>query len=123
MVTPEIERDVYRLIESEARSLDCSVLAIGGMPDHVHLVVKVPGKVSASDIAHKVKGVSSKAIKDRLGPIQGFKWQSGYGAFSIGRNQVSRVIAYVENQKQHHSEGSIHPEWEETDEEYVRKEQ
>ena len=48
---------------------------------------------------------------------EGFRWQEGYGVFSVSRSHVKRVKAYVEGQKQRHEAGNVWPEWEETDEE------
>ena len=48
-----------------------------------------------------------------------FRWQEGYGVFSLGRNQLKHVLAYVQNQKRHHASGKTWPQWEETDEEYI----
>ena len=96
-VTAEIERAVYRCIASEAHRLGCAVLAIGGMPDHVHLCLKLPASVPVSKLMNQVKGVSSHFVHDQLSPDLPFQWQEGYAAFSVGRNQVKSVIAYVEN--------------------------
>lgn len=43
-ITTEIEREIYRCIENEARQMGCEILALNGMPDHVHLLVKIPAK-------------------------------------------------------------------------------
>ncbi len=67
----------------------------------------------------QVKGVSSHFINERLPDKEGFRWQEGYGVFSVGYNQHKAVIAYVENQKTHHATNNIQPKWEETDEEYI----
>ena len=117
-VTPDIERAVYRCIGSEAQHLGCTILAIGGMPDHVHLCLKLPTRVAVSNLMNQVKGVSSHFVHDRLSPDLPFQWQEGYGVFSVGPNQIKPVIAYIENQKQHHLDGTLHSRWEETDEEY-----
>jgi putative transposase len=106
-VTEEIERDVYRSIEKEVKRLRCDVLAIGGMPDHVHLVVKTPTNVHSAKIAQQVKGVSSTFVRDQLRPGELFRWQAGFAAFSICRPHVKAVKAYVHNQKQHHGSGKL----------------
>jgi putative transposase len=121
LLTSDIERAVYRCIENEALRLGCNVLAIGGMPDHIHLVVKIPTRLSIASLMNQVKGVSSHFVHERLPYNEGFFWQEGYGVFSVTPGHVRSVIAYVENQKQHHSEDRVHPRWEETDEEYVPK--
>jgi putative transposase len=106
-VTAEIERDVYRCIENEVKRLRCDTLAIGGMPDHVHLVVKTPTNVHSAKIAKQVKGVSSTFARDQL--LQGglFRWQEGFAVFSICSPHVKKVRAYVENQKSRHASGKL----------------
>jgi putative transposase len=116
-ITPEIERDLYRCIESEAERLEVTVLAIGGVADHVHLLVRIPTRLSAANLAKQVKGVSSTFVRDQLHPAEPFRWQEGYGVFSVSRSHVPRVITYINNQKRHHAENKLWSEWEETDEE------
>ncbi len=120
-VTEEIERAVYRCIGSEAHKLGCTVLAIGGMPDHVHLCLKMPTHRAISAVMNQVKGVSSRFVHDRISPDLPFQWQEGYAVFSVGPNQVKAVLDYIHSQKQHHQTGTLHSRWEETDEEYQPK--
>ena|SRR5947209_8062492 len=89
------------------------------MPDHVHLLVTVPSRLSAADLAQQVKGVSSRFVSEQLPGHEGFYWQEGYGVFSVSRSHVKRVIAYIRDQKHHHQANLLWPEWEETDEEYL----
>ena len=114
ILTPELSRPIYRCIQAEAVEMKCVVLALNGMPDHVHLLVRVPSTVCAADLANKVKGVASRFANDQLTMPHLFRWQEGYGAFSVSRSHVNRVIAYIQNQNQHHAAGTIWPEWEET---------
>jgi putative transposase len=115
-ITPEIERAVHRCIDGEAQRLGCSVLALNGMPDHVHLLVMVATRLSAAELMKQVKGVSSRFVNDALPGQEGFRWQEGYGVFSVSRSHVQRVVGYIQNQKQHHESGTLWPEWEQTDE-------
>jgi len=107
LISPEIEREVYRCIQMEAQSMGCDVLALNGTPDHVHLFVKMPTKLAPAQIAQQVKGVSTAFVRDQLKPVQRFGWQDGYGVFSISRSHLKRVVKYVDNQKQHHASGKI----------------
>ena len=118
-LTPEIEREVYRCIQGEAQTLGCDVLALNGMSDHVHLLVKSPTRLAPAKIMAQVKGVSSRFVHENLPQHGGLWWQEGYGVFSIGRNQRRAVIAYIENQKAHHTDNTVQADWEEVDEEYV----
>ena len=116
----DLERDVHRVISVEVRRLGCDVVAIGGMLDHIHLLVKFGRTVTFARFMEQIKGVASAFINDRSPAILGdaekmFRWQPGYGVFSVGPNQVERVIAYIRDQKQHHTEGRIHVAWEPPD--------
>ena len=119
MLTEDIERAVYRCIEGEANRLKCRVLAIGGMPDHVHLAVKLPATVEYARLMNQIKGVSSHFVHDRLPGHEGFKWQSGYGAYSIDPGGLDVVISYIRNQRDHHAGSGLRPDLEQTDEEYT----
>lgn len=116
LIKPTIRRPLYRCLEGQARETGCTVLAIGGMPDHVHLLLRMPATAAAAKVVQQLKGVSSKFVHDELG-ARLFKWQEGYGAFSISRGHVKRVIAYVEGQADHHAGGELWPAFEETYEE------
>lgn len=78
------------------------MLAINGMPDHIHLFVGLNPAISISNLVPDVKRASINRINDN-GFINGrFSWQDGYGAFSYGKSQVDTVCKYVLNQKDHH---------------------
>ena len=117
LITPEIERRLYRDIENEARQLGCTVLALNGMPDHVHLVVSIPTTITIAELVKQVKGVSSHFVNEVLGPETKFKWQGHYGAFTVSRWDVDKIVNYVKGQKEHHRLGDFFPEWEESFEE------
>jgi len=114
-LTPEIERAVYRCISDEITRCKCEVLALNGMPDHVHLVVKIHSTTSVSALVKAAKGTSSIFARDNF-EAQTNGWQDNYAAFSVSRSHLPRVIRYVQNQKQHHAENNLWPEWEETSE-------
>ncbi|MGH2523404.1 MAG: IS200/IS605 family transposase [Anaerolineales bacterium] len=117
LVTPEIERRLYRNIESEAQQMSCTVLALNGMPDHIHLLVSFPTTLAIADLVKQVKGVSSHFVNETLKPETQFKWQGSYGAFTVSRWDLEKIVGYVKRQKEHHNLGELFPEWEEAFEE------
>ena len=117
LLTPEIERRVYRNIESEARGMGCTVLAINGMPDHTHLGLVIPTTITIANLVKQVKGVSSHFVNETLKPDFEFKWQGSYGAFTVSRWDVDKIVNYVKRQKEHHQLNELFPEWEEAFEE------
>ncbi|MCK4801458.1 MAG: IS200/IS605 family transposase [Anaerolineales bacterium] len=106
-IIPQIERQIYRSIIRQVYGLGCKALAINGMPDHVHLAVKFHSTICVAELVKKSKGVSSRFINQSLNLNDQFKWQIGYGAFSISRWDLHKVINYVKSQKEHHSDNDL----------------
>ena len=117
LIQPAVERRLYRNIFSEAEKQGCKVLALNGIADHVHLLVKMPSTVTMATVMKQVKGVSSNFANDELFPNRRFKWQGGYGAFSVSRWDVDKIMGYIRKQKSHHADKTMWPEFEETFEE------
>ena len=93
---------MYKYITGIIQNSGHKVLAINGMPDHVHIFFGMRPKQSLSDLMQDVKGDSSKWI-NRKGIILGrFSWQEGYGGFSYSKSQIDNVIDYIKLQKIHH---------------------
>jgi len=110
LVTPEFERLLYRCIQAQCDKLECPVIAIGGMPDHIHLAVRLNVKLPIWKVMHVVKGTSSAFMRDKLiKPGDMFGWQDGYGSFSFGGSDTG-VVEYIRNQKRHHADGTLWPE-------------
>jgi putative transposase len=106
LITEVLEAELYRYIQGKTRSLDCLFHAVNGMPDHLHLVVSIPPSRAISDFVMRIKGSSSHHINQTY-PLQTFAWQREYGVFSLGSKQLDQAIAYVEQQKQHHSNRTL----------------
>jgi REP element-mobilizing transposase RayT len=107
-ITPELRQPIYAELVRASEEMRATVLAIGGMPDHVHVLVRFPATVTVADFVGRIKGSSSHLVTHVLRPGEPFKWQGGYGAFSVSRRNVSAVRAYVLNQEQRHRDGTIH---------------
>jgi len=123
-ITTESEQRLYATIIAESNRCGAEVLAIGGMPDHIHLVLKKPPTISESTLMQRIKGVSSTLMRQEILPAdEPFHWQENYCVFSFHAAHANKVIEYVQNQKQHHAEGTLWTEWEETDEEYLPPEE
>lgn len=101
-INPEIEQRVWEYVGGIARQHKASAIQVGGTADHVHALVLVPAAISVSQIAQFLKGGSSKWIHTELQGTRGFAWQDGYGAFTVSKSQLSGVIQYIQNQKEHH---------------------
>jgi len=77
-------------------------LHVGGVEDHVHVLLSLPATLDVAKGVQLLKGNSSKWIHETFADQRGFEWQKGYGAFSIGISGVPDTIAYIENQAEHH---------------------
>jgi len=76
-------------------------LQTGGISDHVHILFALGRTISQAQVVEEIKKSSSKWMKTDAG-VPEFSWQAGYGAFSIGQSQTENVIAYIQNQAEHH---------------------
>jgi putative transposase len=118
LIAEDAERVLMRCLVPDAEQMQCEVLAIGVMPDHVHIAVMFPATQTFSAFAKPLKGASSRRMKDVTQPGEHpFSWQEGYAALAFHARLIPRVVAYVENQKARHIDGSLWPDLEETDEE------
>ena len=108
LVTPEIEQELYGYIIAKSDALGCIVHAINGVPDHIHIVVSIPPKISVSEYVKQIKGSSAYHMNHISSASElAFAWQSGYGVFTLGGKQLEIAKTYVENQKTHHQQGTI----------------
>ena len=106
LLTPEVRSTVYRSLEVECEALGAALFAVGGIEDHVHLLVRIPTTVSVATLLKQLKGASSRLAGLATGET--FKCQGGYGAFTVSKSLVPRVRAYIENQERHHREGTVY---------------
>ena len=106
MIRADREEELYRCIVSEARKAGAEVLAINGMPDHVHVLLLFPTTIGIGMLVKQMKGVSSSLARS-LYPQEFFQWAEGYGVFSVSRNHWNQVADYIRNQKPHHASGKL----------------
>ena len=102
LITPEIEGRLYAVIVSKVNEFDAVVFAIGGMEEHVHMVVTIPPKVSLSTFIGQVKGASSHFVNHEFDLPHYFRWQNEYGVISFAKRSLPDVVRYVKNQKEIH---------------------
>ena len=110
-ITKELQIRLFPYLGGIAKEHKLKMLAVGGMPDHVHLLLSLPKTIAISKALQLIKGGSSKWIHDTFSEHETFAWQKGYGAFSIGVNDIERTTAYIENQTEHHKERNFEEEY------------
>jgi len=94
-----------------ARENKMKPIAIGGVVDHVHILVSLPATLSIAKALQLLKGNSSKWIHETFPKMRSFEWQEGYGAFSIGISAVDDTVRYIRNQAEHHRKRSFREEF------------
>ena len=108
-IKAEHEQRLYEYIGGSIRGMKCICLEIGGVEEHVHMLVKLRPTLSVSRFLEELKPTVTKWAR----PIihRKFEWQDGYGAFSIAESQVPSVRRYIQNQKEHHKKQTFEDEF------------
>src|SRR5438552_5811028 len=101
-ITPGLRDELYSYIGGIIRGEKGTQLEIGGMPDHLHLLVKLPATLSISEALRLIKANSSKWANEQRDLVRSFAWQTGYSAFTVSESQVPAVRRYIQRQEAHH---------------------
>lgn len=105
------KEDLYKYISGIIQNNKHKLLAINGMPDHIHILIGLRPAQSISDLMKEVKQSSSKWINQNKLTNGHFEWQEGYGAFSYSKSQINQVINYIQNQELHHKKKTFTQEY------------
>jgi REP element-mobilizing transposase RayT len=97
-------------MRAECTRLGVELLALGGTENHVHVLVEIPSSVSVAALVKQLKGVSSHLVTHGSGESSPFKWQGGYGAFTLSGDDIPACRRYIEDQERHHGTGEFDPE-------------
>lgn len=111
LIDSSFEEDLYKYIAGIVRNKGQKLLAINGMPDHIHLFLGLKPLCCLSDLLREIKKSSNEFIKENGFCSYRFNWQEGYGAFSYSHSQLDQVIKYIQNQKQHHRKKTFKEEY------------
>ena len=103
---------IYSTILTECNERDVRVLAIGGIFDHIHMLVKFPPTIAISYLVKQLKGSSSHLVNHCNKDDGFFKWQGSYGAFTVAEKDLGDITRYIIHQPEHHKTGSIMPYFE-----------
>ena len=106
-----IEEEVFKYITGIVQTKGHKLIAINGMPDHIHIFVGLKPKEAISDLVRDIKKDSSKFINSKNWFRGKFHWQEGFGAFSYAHSQISNVGNYIDNQKNHHRKRTFKEEY------------
>jgi len=111
LVQSSWEEELFRYISGIVKNTKHKLLAINGMPDHLHVFVGLNPTQAISDLMRILKGESSEWINKKRLVSGKFEWQKGYGAFSYGHSQIDQVYQYILRQKEHHKKQTFIEEY------------
>lgn len=109
-IAPAWRERLHAFLGGTVKHLDGVPEAIGGVADHVHLLIGLNAMHRLSDVMREIKSVSSRWVHDETGAAL-FSWQEGYGAFTVGAPQCPAVKEYIARQEEHHRVGSFQEEY------------
>jgi putative transposase len=109
LIPDHLQNDLWHFMGGIARQNGMTSLRVGGTCDHVHMVIAVPPTVALAKAMQLVKSGSSKWMNNCH--VRGFRWQEGYGAFSIGISQLPATLRYIDGQREHHRKVSFEEEF------------
>lgn len=101
-INDDIRPKLHAYIAGTCRNLGSQAYRVGGTDNHVHIACSLPRTLSTSKLLEEIKKTSSVWIKKEEPACAKFSWQAGYGAFSLGQSQLESLIAYIDNQQEHH---------------------
>jgi len=111
LIYPKYEKRIWQFMGGIAKQNGMVLYAIGGIEDHVHLLISLPKTLSVAKAIQLIKGGSSNWIHSTFTELKNFAWQEGYGAFRISYSNLEKVKNYIEYQKEHHRHRTFQEEY------------
>ena len=106
-----LREETWSYMAGICKNLGGHAVKIGGYYDHVHVLVRIPAKISVSDFVRMLKSNSSKHLNESRSAVLKFHWQDGYGAFTVSRSKQDEVVRYIECQMEHHAKRDFKAEF------------
>ncbi len=111
LLTDSIREKVHKYIYGIIIEKKCYPVAINGTDDHIHLLIGFPPNIAISDLIRDIKRSSSLFINEQRKSYIRFKWQEGFGGFTVGYRELDKVYNYILNQEIHHSKLTFKDEY------------
>jgi REP element-mobilizing transposase RayT len=111
LLTPALRQRLWPFLGGIARQNKMKAIEIGGIEDHVHILLSTPSTVSIAKALQLIKGGSSKWVHETFPEHRLFAWQEKYGAFNVSVSQCDTIIAYIKNQQEHHRKMTFQDEF------------
>ncbi len=106
-----VASEIHPYLVGVLSHLCCPSIQTGGVSDHVHLFFRLSRTKTVAEVVECVKTSSSKWVKSKDPELASFRWQSGYGAFSVSQSAADALISYIRNQEEHHKNVTFQEEY------------
>jgi REP element-mobilizing transposase RayT len=111
LIKPDWEEELYKYITGITKNKGQKMLAINGSHDHIHFFIGMKPNCCLSDLVREIKKASNSFVNERKFTNHIFQWQEGFGSFSYGHSQLTNVIQYIQEQKEHHKKKTFKKEY------------
>jgi putative transposase len=111
LITPSLQERLWPFLGGIARQNGMTPVIVGGMADHVHILLSLPPAMPIAKAMQLIKGGSSKWIHETFAEHRSFAWQEKYGAFSVSVSQLDTTTRYIKNQPEHHRKRNFQQEF------------
>ena len=111
LITPELRDRLWPFLGGIAQQNKMKAVEVGGVEDHVHILLSLPSTMAVSKALQLIKGGSSKWIHETFPEHRLFAWQQEYGAFSVSVSQLDKTIEYIKGQAGHHRKMTFQEEF------------
>ncbi len=108
IIPPDMKERLWSYTAGICKPQEIFVHAVGGVEDHIHLLLQFPATIAVSEAIKKIKANSSGWLADEIGK---FAWQAGYGGFGVSKSNIPSVVKYIQTQEQHHRKMTFEQEF------------
>jgi putative transposase len=102
LITPTLRDRLWPFLGGIARQHKMKAIEIGGVADHVHILLSLPATMPIAKAMQLIKGGSSKWVHETFPEHRNFEWQEKYGSFGVSVSQLDKIIEYIKGQERHH---------------------
>jgi REP element-mobilizing transposase RayT len=117
-IREDLQPKLHAFLAESCRKAGSHAFRVGGTENHVHIACSLPRTIAIAKLLEDIKKFSSSWIKKQDPDCRNFAWQTGYGAFSVGKSQLPALIHYIDRQKEHHQKRNFRAEYIELLEKY-----
>jgi len=111
LIHEHFKNDVYKYISGIIKNKNQKLMIINGMPDHIHIFIGFSPEIALSELVRDIKSSTTNYINEQKLIAGKFSWQSGFGAFTYSKSQVTKVVSYIQRQEEHHKKKSFKEEY------------